>query len=60
MARITQRLLTLSEEKVACSMNSVMKYTMLIHSFAKYKRDAPLGLLVQKYATSRSNMMKTS
>ncbi len=38
-----------------------MTYTIMeIHLFAKNKIDAPVRLAVQKYATSRSNVMTVS
>ena len=55
--RVRSTLLTLVETKLA---NKMMPAVMLIHLLAKYRSAAPVGLVDQKYATSRSKVITKS
>ncbi len=53
-------MLTLSEGKDPNWAKVVAETAMEIHLFTKKRKDAPVHFAVQKYATSRSNVMKAS
>ena len=53
-------MLTLSEGKGANATNVMTAQVMEIHLFAKNKSAPPVTLVVQKLATSRSNVIRTS